>query len=358
MFDERRDRSFAHDAPEEWQRMQEAESGQFRTASGMYTYRTVYPLRALLGPGGVGVPPTLRNTYQWKLVSYIPQPQLAAARADFWAVPQYTWILLGGMLAVVSWLFARLSADHQRARRQLLERQRLAAIGEAMTALAHESRNALQRSSSGLEMLKKRVAGDREASGLVGEVQEAQVYLTDLYEEARGYAATVNLRREPSDLRRLLQETWGQLISQRPDKIARVVECPPPGAIDSAEPSGDGTTNTRCDVDPRAISQVFRNVLENALAAADPAQVEIRWAETRLNGRPAVRLAVRDNGPGISREHREHIFEPFYTTKVRGTGLGLAISRRLVAAHGGEIVVAPTDGPGAEFWITLPRSAL
>ncbi len=357
---ERFDRSFAHDWPDEWQRMHEVEAGQFRSASGLYTFRTVFPLRSLVGgPSEAGVPAPLRASYQWKLVSQISRAHLAAASREFWTVPRYTWMALGVVLGIVSWLFARLSVDHQRAREQLLRRERLAAIGEAMTALAHESRNALQRSQSGLEMLKKRVAGNADAAELVGEVQEAQVYLTDLYEEARGFAAPVNLRREPADLRQLLHKTWEQLLEQRKRTGARLVENTAVQNTLAQDASHEtaAAIDTRCEIDRRAVGQVFRNVLENALASGEAAQVEIRWAETHLAGRLALRLMVRDNGPGVPREERERIFEPFYTTKVRGTGLGLAISRRLVAGHGGEIIVADTDGPGAEFWITLPRSA-
>jgi signal transduction histidine kinase len=205
-------------------------------------------------------------------------------------------------------------------------------------------------------MLKKRVGSSPDAAELVNEVQEAQVYLTDLYEEARGFAAPLNLRREPTDLRQLIHKTWEQLMSQRKNKQARLIERVDRGTDAwSGEPAAPA--DARCDADSRAIGQVLRNVLENALASADPAEIEVRLAEATLRGRPALRLVVRDNGPGIPREQRERIFEPFFTTKVRGTGLGLAISRRVVTAHGGEIVVADRDGPGAEFWITLPRSA-
>jgi signal transduction histidine kinase len=353
MFPDRSERTFVHDLPDEWQRMQQFESGQFRSDSGMYTFRTVFPVRALVdGPGEAGVPARLRDAYQWKLMSHISPGDLAAASKEFWTIPRYMGFALAVVLGIVSWLFARLSVDHQRAREQLLHRERLAAIGEAMTALAHESRNALQRSQSGLEMLKKRIAGNSDAAELVNEVHEAQVYLTDLYEEARGYAAPVNLRREPADLRQLVHKTWAQLLGQRKHGNAQLIEVP-----SGQDPGEHAAVDTHCEVDVRAIGQVFRNVVENALASADPAQVEVRWVETELKGRPALRLIVRDNGPGVPRDDRDLVFEPFYTTKVRGTGLGLAISRRVVTAHGGEIIVADTDGPGAEFWITLPRSA-
>src|SRR5207253_6562752 len=100
--------------------------------------------------------------------------------------------------------------------------------------------------------------------------------------------------------------------------------------------------------------QVFRNIFENALAATPgAAEVTVRCAPTSLDGRPAVLVSVRDNGPGLGAEQRRRIFEPFYTTKTKGTGLGMAIAQRIVEAHGGRIGVGP--GPGAEILLTLPR---
>jgi len=111
-----------------------------------------------------------------------------------------------------------------------------------------------------------------------------------------------------------------------------------------------------CEVDRLRLGQVFRNVLENALAACDdPVEIAVRWSAAELNGQPAVRVTLRDNGPGLGPEQRARLFEPFYTTKTHGTGLGLAISKRLVEAHGGWIEVGAEPGPGAKIIVTLPR---
>ncbi len=72
-----------------------------------------------------------------------------------------------------------------------LQTQRLAAIGEAMTGLAHESRNALQRSQAGLEMLAKRVKDRPDAESILAEIQQSQRHLHRLYEEVRGYAVPI-----------------------------------------------------------------------------------------------------------------------------------------------------------------------
>jgi len=102
---------------------------------------------------------------------------------------------------------------------------------------------------------------------------------------------------------------------------------------------------------------LFRILLENSLAACrDPVRIRIGCRDVLFQQQPAVEVRVRDNGPGLSPEARQNVFEPFYTTKTKGTGLGMAIARRIVDAHGGQISVGDGATDGAEFVVTLPRS--
>jgi hypothetical protein len=78
-------------------------------------------------------------------------------------------------------------------------------------------------------------------------------------------------------------------------------------------------------------------------------------SQASLEGRPAVELVLRDNGPGLGPEQRKRLFEPFYTTKTRGTGLGMTIAQRIVEAHGGRIAIGDSRHWGTEIVITLPR---
>ena len=116
--------------------------------------------------------------------------------------------------------------------------------------------------------------------------------------------------------------------------------------------------NLNHSIDAFRIEQVFRNLFENSLAAAsDPVRVVVHCAETTIDDDvPALQIAVRDNGPGLSQEQKQKIFDAFYTTKPKGTGLGMAITKRIVEAHGGQIAVGEEYRGGTEFRITLPRT--
>jgi PAS domain S-box-containing protein len=231
----------------------------------------------------------------------------------------------------------------KQAQERALQAERLAAIGEVVTGLAHESRNALQRSQACLEMLALAVRDRPEALDLISRIQKAQDHLHCLYEDVRSYAAPIKLEKGPCDLHAVWREAWAHLESARKEKRAVLHE-------------GSSGVDLRCTADPFRLEQAFRNILDNALAACPtPVVVEVRAAAVELDGQPAVRIAVRDNGPGIGPELRPKVFDPFYTTKAKGTGLGMAITRRIIEAHGGQVEIGECDGPGAVFLITLPK---
>jgi signal transduction histidine kinase len=237
----------------------------------------------------------------------------------------------------------RAEAEIARLNEQVLQNERLAAIGQMITGLAHESGNALARSQSCLEMLSWEVEDRPAALDLIARIQKAQDHLRHLYEEVRGYAAPLRLDRELWDLAYLWRQAWEHLALERRARDATLHE-------------QAGGLNLKCCVDQFRLEQVFRNILENSLAAcADPVRIEVCCTDAQIDGRPAVRVAVLDNGPGLGPQPRQKIFEPFFTTKTKGTGLGMAIARRIVEAHGGQIAVGPARAAGAEIVITLPR---
>jgi PAS domain S-box-containing protein len=229
----------------------------------------------------------------------------------------------------------------KQAQEQALQSERLAAIGQMMTGLAHESGNALARSQACLEMLSFEVEDRPKALSLITRVQTAQDHLRQLYEEVRNYAAPVKLNLERWSLAHIWRQAWENLHLLRQGKKAVLLE----------EPNG---LDLRCLVDQFRLGQVFRNILENALAACqEPVEIKVLCARAKIDGQPALRIAFRDNGPGLNAEQKQRIFDPFFTTKTKGTGLGMAIAKRIVEAHGGQIAVGTGSDRGAEIVITL-----
>ena len=109
--------------------------------------------------------------------------------------------------------------------------------------------------------------------------------------------------------------------------------------------------------DPVLLQQVFVNLLLNAFdAMAETPAPKRRMVIESLARAGTVEIAVRDSGPGVSKELSGRLFEPFFTTKASGLGLGLSIVSSIVAAHGGGIAVENAMEGGAVFRVTLPQT--
>ena len=174
-------------------------------------------------------------------------------------------------------------------------------------------------------------------------VQAALDELQRLFEEVRGYAAPLSLERQPTDLRSLWEQVWSNLASARVDKqIDFQANCAPDRPLLSA--------------DRHQLSQVLRNIFENSLSVlpTDRGLISLTCCDVDDETGQKLRLAIRDNGPGLNAEQRQRIFEPFYTTKTRGTGLGMAIASRIMEAHGGRISVGEVDS-GTEIVLEFPK---
>jgi signal transduction histidine kinase len=235
--------------------------------------------------------------------------------------------------------------DLYEAQQRALQAERLAAIGEMATGLAHESRNALQRIGASAEMLELELKGNPTGLQYVQRIDQAKNHLNHLLEEVRNYAAPIILDRSAIRISETWREAWQLLHLQRQGRDCRLQE-----HIEAEE--------LLVDVDRFRMVQVFRNLLDNALAAAgDPAIIDIWCEEAVFEARRALRIRVCDNGPGLTAEQRRRIFEPFYTTKPTGTGLGTAIAQRLVAAHGGRLTAGDGGAAGAEIVLEIPVSS-
>jgi PAS domain S-box-containing protein len=226
--------------------------------------------------------------------------------------------------------------------RQIIQSERLAAMGQMIGGFAHELNNPLTSILGMAELLQ---------DGGISEAGRKQV--TILHQQARRAAEIVqNLQyfarppapgRSQVDLNELVQRVLQmQAYALRKANIT----------IDfSAEP-----TLPAVEGDPNQLMQVFLNLMLNAEQAIREAR-EKGTIRVRL-GRNAdsVWVIFQDDGPGISPENLPHVFDPFFTTRRpgRGTGLGLSICKTVLREHGGNIEAASAPGGGAVFTITLP----
>jgi PAS domain S-box-containing protein len=226
-----------------------------------------------------------------------------------------------------------------------LQAERLAAIGQMVVSISHESRNALQLIQASSEVLALELKDDPDVHELIRRIGGAGERLERLFQELRDFAGPLTLERERHHVGHLLSEVLNDLALLHKDREINLYrdtnDCDP-----------------RCEIDSFRMAQVFRNVLENSLAACvDPVAIDVKCTNTQLDDRPALQLAIHDNGPGLSTDEKQKVFEPFFSTKSKGTGLGLAIAKRIVESHGGRMAVQCNGKPGAQFVITLPRNA-
>jgi nitrogen fixation/metabolism regulation signal transduction histidine kinase len=111
----------------------------------------------------------------------------------------------------------------------------------------------------------------------------------------------------------------------------------------------------RVMADSEAIKRAIANLVDNAAEAVQESMVkEIEISTALVASRDAIEISVADSGPGVTREAKERLFLPYFSTKSRGTGLGLAIVSRIVEDHHGYIRVEENKPVGARFVIELP----
>ena len=236
-----------------------------------------------------------------------------------------------------------LELHHARVR----QAERLGTLGQLAASVSHELKNPLGVINTSLHLL----------GGELGKLPAGSVapaVATHLARIQRGSKLAARLASQLLDFARGKQPELRSfaLAALLDDSLAMVeeregveieVRCDPPDAIVHA--------------DPGQLAQALANLVRNACEA-------IR--EQRIGGKVTVRarrdplgvvLVVADDGPGITPEHRDRIFEPLYTTRSTGTGLGLSITRDLIEAHGGRISVSTSPGSGAVFTILLPQAS-
>jgi two-component system, NtrC family, sensor kinase len=236
--------------------------------------------------------------------------------------------------------------ERRRLQDQLIQSEKMSAIGQLIAGIAHDLNNPLASVLGFADFL-------TEVPNIPPSIREPLTVIREEAERASsivrnllGFARKQDNQRRPTALKPLLDGTFVLLRNQL---MAHRVEAQIDVEPDLPMP----------DIDPNQIQQVFVNLINNAAQAVAstgrPGNIVVharRW----LDG---VAIEIIDDGPGMSEALASQVFEPFFTTKAEGegTGLGLSISQGIVKEHGGRIMLSTEEGKGSTFTVQLPVGA-
>jgi two-component system NtrC family sensor kinase len=235
--------------------------------------------------------------------------------------------------------------ERRRLQDQLIQSEKMSAIGQLIAGIAHDLNNPLASVVGFADFLREVPNVPPALREPLTVIQEEAERASNIVKNLLSFARKQEHQRRPTALRPLLDATFvllrNQFMAQRVEASIEVEpELPMP------------------DIDPNQIQQVFVNLLNNAAQAiastGRPGRIQVR-ARRWLDG---VAIDLIDDGPGMSEPLAAQVFEPFFTTKPEGegTGLGLSISQGIVREHGGRIMLATEEGRGSTFTVQLPLS--
>lgn len=239
--------------------------------------------------------------------------------------------------------YGRLSDRHAQAEAALRQRDRLAAMGEMASTVAHEIRNPL----NAIAMSAQRLAREH---GDEGDASELQGLVTVIQQESARIDATVQqflefARPRALNLQSVPLGAWADQIvaAARPTAAAHDISLDAGARIDAT-----------IQADPDQLREAVDHLVRNAIEATPPGG-RVTVSTAYRNG--AFAIDVQDTGAGIPSDVLPRIFDLYFTTKREGTGIGLAVAHQVVTAHGGSIIAASEPHGGTRMTIHLPGTA-
>ena len=241
-------------------------------------------------------------------------------------------------------------SDTKRLEELHLRAERLEAVAELSSSLAHEIKNPLASIRSSVEQLSRSARANPDEKFLANLIVREADRLSRLLSEFLDFSRVRVTECRPVDLREVAGAAI-RLVREHPD-------CPADAVIDLAG------SPTPMEGDEDLLHRVVSNLVLNAVQATGAgARITVRTGRASPGAVPdragienPVSLQVTDNGPGIPDDVRTRLFEPFVTGRVGGTGLGLAIVQRAVDAHKGLVLVDTVVGRGTTFTVIFPAA--
>jgi signal transduction histidine kinase len=233
------------------------------------------------------------------------------------------------------------AAELQQSRYHAIQQERMVAVGEMASGIAHEVSKPLTSLYSLIQVLSSSSAGDEQTAARLALMQQSIEQISKIVRQIVDFGRPISSEEWLySDVGKIILDTL-HLLSY--DRRAHGVEMTTD--FDPLLP--------RTMIIEYQLQQVFMNIAVNALDAMNGrGKLSVRAA--RSNG--SIEVVFTDTGEGMTREEIRHIFEPYYTTKAArsGTGLGLALSYNIIRKHGGTILVQSEKGKGSTFAVSIP----
>jgi signal transduction histidine kinase/ActR/RegA family two-component response regulator len=228
---------------------------------------------------------------------------------------------------------------------QLVQSEKLSAVGEFVAGVAHELNNPLAAVMGFAELLKGTNADEKQKRHLdliYKSSQRCQKIVQSLLSFARRHQP----ERKPVAVNKLIEDVL-EIVAYQLRSSNVEVACRPAPNLPLVLADG------------HQVQQVLLNLINNARQAIEAHQAGGQIIITTQARDGVLRISIQDNGPGIAPENLSRIFDPFFTTKEvgKGTGLGLSLCYGLIKEHGGNINVTSQPGAGATFTIELPATA-
>ena len=241
-------------------------------------------------------------------------------------------------------LYGELSAfaqELEHSQSQLVQAEKMAAVGRLAASIAHEINNPLQAIQNSMHLATHPNVDAAGRGTYLNMAQQEVARLVHIVRRMLDFYRPASSIMEPLDINQAVGDALA--IANKRLQQAKIQVT---ARLSPDVPGVRGSKNQ--------LTQVFLNIIINAVDAMENGGQF--WVGTAYHAeRDQIVAAFRDSGPGIAPEVQEHLFEPFHTTKPTGTGLGLAISFGIVERHGGEIVVESSPGGGATFIVRLPQ---
>ena len=235
---------------------------------------------------------------------------------------------------------ARNLEELDRTRQQLLEEEKLAAVGRLASAIAHEIRNPVAMISSSLSMAMRDGLSEPGRQEMFDIAAKEATRLEKLTGEFLAYARPQSLTRTVSSASDTLLYVASACKAYASEKgVSLEVQVAP---------------DLNVSMDAAKVQQALLNLVKNAIDASQPQQsVTLHGL---VNKDRTIWFEVDNVGPAISKEAMKRIFEPFFTTKQGGAGLGLAIARNIARAHGGDLFLRVNEPGRVCFTLELPNT--